>query len=122
MRSNKNAPSPDHGRGHDRGNLQNIRCSAADDGWEEHWGGHSDCGSCLAKHGGCTRTCYTYHSECTAVGINDSGVEETFLGIDENEYRARDYAISRCSYRASNCQIRSCKQESQVHSRNKCPR
>ncbi len=62
-----------HGGGHHGGNQggwnQNWKCTAMDQGWEEHWGGHTAYGrnkqrtrrkalnDCLAHHGSCSVTC-----------------------------------------------------------------
>ncbi len=81
-----------------------IVCSASDDGWEEHWGGHSTCGECLSKHGGCAEKCSEVSYSCKAKGTapNGESISKEAIGIDR--YQTADEALQRCQASgASNC-------------------
>lgn len=104
------------------GNPQpNVTCSATDNGWEEHWGGHGSCQECKARHGNCTETCSTQSFACRAEGTNHMGRPESFESYGSDEYFARNEALDRC-YRmgARDCRSAGCTTSSQVISRNSC--
>jgi|GEM_PF-1886800 len=98
-----------------------VTCSATDNGWEEHWGGHGSCQECKARHGSCTETCSTESFSCRAEGTNYSGRTESFESYGSDEYFARNEALDRC-YRmgARDCRSAGCTTSSQVVSRNSC--
>jgi hypothetical protein len=99
----------------------NYECSASDDGWEEHWGGHSSCSECLSKHGGCHETCYEEYYECTAEGTNDSGFTRQVTERGESEWRTEDRAVDSCRYeRLQNCHSKGCNREREKVSTHSC--
>ena len=100
---------------------RNITCQAYDNGWEEHWGGHSSCQECRSKHGGCYErcTCTSYH--CTAQGNDPQGRQQTFEAFGEDQWRTRDEASQRCYYRGlMNCRVINCDTNEQEVSRRGC--
>jgi hypothetical protein len=104
------------------GNPQpNVTCTATDNGWEEHWGGHSSCQECKAKHGTCAQTCSTQSYNCRATGTNNLGRAETFESYATDEYQARNEALDRC-YRmgARDCRSADCSTSTQIVSRGQC--
>lgn len=98
-----------------------VTCSATDNGWEEHWGGHGSCQECKAKHGSCTETCSTESFACRAEGSNSMGNTESFEAYGSDEMFTRNEALDRC-YRMGNRNCRSvgCTTSSQVVSRRGC--
>lgn len=72
-------------------------CSAYDHGFEEHSGGHSSCGSCLADHGGCTMRCFQEEFKCEATGTDRDGREISAVAYSgRSERDARIDAEDRC--------------------------
>lgn len=110
-------------RGWERGN---VTCSATDNGWEEHFGGHSDCRSCLAKHGSCTERCTIAQYRCQAEGrVRDHRTGrtrvETFFGQGSSRWDAEDEALRDCRWsRAESCQIKTCLTDQREVSRRSC--
>ncbi|KYG69479.1 hypothetical protein AZI87_09880 [Bdellovibrio bacteriovorus] len=98
----------------------NITCSATDDGWEEHWGGHGSCRECLAKHGNCVETCKSSFYSCTAEGTDYRGYRMTMQGRGPDRYSSERDAIYQCQYRYNNCRIVSCSETSETVSRRDC--
>lgn len=97
------------GGGGSPSNGSGVTCSASDSGWEEHWGGHGSCSSCLAKHGNCTERCTQSEYECTAEGELREGQVETVSAYDRDEYYARDRALERCyRSRLRGCRVTGC--------------
>lgn len=98
-----------------------VTCTATDNGWEEHWGGHSSCHECKAQHGNCTETCSQESFACRAEGINGLGNSESFEAYGSDEYFTRNEALDRC-YRMGgrNCRSVGCTTSSQVVSRRGC--
>jgi len=83
-----------------------LRCQATDDGWEEHFGGHSSCGACLREHQDCTMRCYEDQFTAVAEGRNQYGELETVTAMDRDRLYAGERALDRCySQRLSNCRI-----------------
>lgn len=121
----------DHGRGGmdrggmdrggmDRGGYGNLSCRATDNGWEEHWGGHSDCRSCVAVHGNCTERCSREEYVCEAQGQR-FGRQETYRATDSSRFQAEDRALRDCRMsRAERCTIKSCNTRSEVVSTRSC--
>ncbi|MGE0615264.1 MAG: hypothetical protein AB7P04_06460 [Bacteriovoracia bacterium] len=113
------SPAPGPGPG---GGFGHAHCSASDKGWEEHFGGHSNCGDCLAKHGGCIERCYVTSYRCIAEGQDVRGITQTF---EANSRRsgsdARQEALDRCYYsRMSGCRIQTCDTDDQLISSRSC--
>lgn len=106
--------NPGHGGGR-------VTCTASDNGWEEHWGGHGSCGECVSKHGSCTERCSQESFACRAEGTNYNGTSESFESYGSDEYFARNEALDRC-YRmgARNCRSVGCTTSSQVVSTRSC--
>ncbi len=98
-----------------------VTCMATDNGWEEHFGGHSTCQKCLSKHSSCTERCSTENYSCKAEGTDYQGRVETFEAYGSDEYFARDEALDRC-YRmgARSCSSSGCTTISQVVSTRSC--
>lgn len=113
------------GRGDDRGGRggwgrPNVSCSATDKGWEEHWGGHSDCRSCMKKHGNCTETCSAEYYEVTAEGVDYRGYKMTVESRGNSRYEAEREALRTCNYRYSNCKVTASNSRSETVSRRSC--
>lgn len=99
----------------------NIQCTAQDNGWEEHWGGHSTCGECVRKHGNCIETCSRNYYVCQVEGIDRNGRRYISEGRAESRYQAEDDAMRACYYyRYQNCRVTSCNQNSETVSRRSC--
>lgn len=100
----------------------NVKCAAFDTGWEEHWGGHSSCGVCLAKHQHCVEKCSRTGYNCKTEGVASDGNLAYFEAYsDYSEYQARDQALNRCySSGAQHCVDTGCNQTDEVVSRNSC--
>jgi hypothetical protein len=98
-----------------------VTCTATDNGWEEHWGGHGSCGECKARHGSCTERCSQESFACRAEGSNHLGRAESFEAYGSDEYFTRNEALDRC-YRmgARNCRSVGCTTHSQVVSTRSC--
>lgn len=98
-------------------------CSASDNGWEEHFGGHSSCGECLSRHGSCSERCYETSYSCSAVGTRYDGSQDTITAHDRFEYGARDEAMRRCYYSGlRDCHSSYCNTESNLVSSRSCGR
>lgn len=107
------------------GGRGNVKCTVNDNGWEEHYGGHSDCGSCLREHGSCNETCSSEETYCTAEGTTYRGSNtsstETFRGRGNDRWDAERDAINECRrYNASGCSIKSCDTQNQIVSSRRC--
>ncbi|QDK36688.1 hypothetical protein [Bdellovibrio sp. NC01] len=100
----------------------NITCSARDNGWEEHWGGHRDCRECVAKHGNCTETCSASYFTCQAEGVDYRGYKMTLEGRAPSRYETERQVMDLCQrqYRYQNCRIISCNENSETVSRRSC--
>ncbi|WP_255490074.1 hypothetical protein [Bdellovibrio sp. KM01] len=113
------------GSGRDRGGRggwggPNVTCSATDKGWEEHWGGHSDCHSCLKKHGSCTETCSANYYATKAEGVDYRGYKMTIESRGDTRYEAEREALRACNRRYSECKIVSSTSQSETVSRRSC--
>ena len=99
-------------------------CTAADNGFEEHWGGHRSCGECLAEHGNCTERCYATSYTCTITGVDENGGTQTFEGYSNySQYDARQRGLDRCYWsRLNNCQVTGCNSRQELVSRRSCQR
>ncbi|MCB0385352.1 MAG: hypothetical protein KDD43_08165, partial [Bdellovibrionales bacterium] len=92
-----------------------------DNGWEEHFGGHSSCRSCLKKHGDCIERCTQTYYICTASGDDGHGRQFTVDGYGATECEARDEARRNCQYdRLYGCHVTRCDSEDDVISRRSC--
>ncbi|MBO9665971.1 MAG: hypothetical protein J7501_04095 [Bdellovibrio sp.] len=115
--------NPGRGGGHGGGwDRPNVTCSATDKGWEEHWGGHSDCNSCLKKHGSCIETCSADYYVTTAEGLDYRGYKMTVESRGNSRYQTEREAIERCSYfyRYNNCRVLKTESRSETVSRRSC--
>ncbi|WP_413575849.1 hypothetical protein ACLVWU_15850 [Bdellovibrio sp. HCB290] len=108
----------DHGRG--GWGRPNVTCSATDKGWEEHWGGHSDCGSCLKKHGTCIETCSANYYVVKVEGVDYRGYKMTMESRGESRYEAEREALRSCNRRYDNCKVVSSNSQSETVSRRSC--
>ena len=95
-------------------------CSAYDAGWEEHWGGHGSCSSCLSKHGRCIEKCTEEVYTCTVEGTDRFGHTQTYSASHESRWRAEDRAMDRCQWNSNSCYVKSCDSQSEVVSRRSC--
>lgn len=99
----------------------NITCTATDNGWEEHWGGHSSCRSCLKKHGDCTERCTQTYYVCTASGDDGHGRNYSADGYGDSRWEAQEEAQRNCRYDGLyGCSITRCDSEDQLVSRRSC--
>ena len=109
-------------RGPGRNRGSGLSCHAKDYGWEEHFGGHSSCRSCLRKHGSCVETCKRKTYKCTVKGV-DYGYdrERTFRGKARRRRRAERKALNHC-YDAGydNCYSEGCNSRYVTVSRDEC--
>lgn len=97
-----------------------LRCSAADKGWEEHFGGHRTCGECLQKHGKCVETCSLDYYDCEAQGRDSRGASIVVSGSGEDRFEAERNALRRCDRYFTGCSVSSCSSKSQTVSRKDC--
>jgi len=99
-----------------------VTCAATDVGWEEHFGGHRDCGSCLQKHDRCTETCSIQSFSCTSKGRTAEGRVLVFRGEGRTRWEAENEARRRCDWNRNvrGCIIDACGTRSQVVSRRSC--
>ena len=99
-----------------------VICKATDRGWEEHFGGHRDCGSCVREHQECVETCSIQTYACTAQGRTAEGRIITFSGQGRDRWDAERDARSRCEWNRNvrGCVIRSCGPRSETVSRRAC--
>lgn len=98
-----------------------VTCRAYDNGWEEHWGGHSSCEACMQDHhGSCTEICSATQYECVAVGVDRRGGTRQIPVRAPDRWSAEREALNRCSYRLDNCRIESCDQRNEEVSRSSC--
>ena len=98
----------DNDYNHRPGNGYNsgLRCQATDNGWEEHFGGHSSCGACLREHQDCTLKCYQDEYVATAEGRNRNGELVRVTAMDRDDFNAREKALERCCRsRLDNCYV-----------------
>lgn len=103
-----------------RNDRPQISCSARDNGWEEHWGGHSSCRECLAKHGNCIETCQERFYTCEAEGTDYRGYRVTIEARGGSRYSTEREAVNRCQYRYDNCRIKQCRETNETVSRRSC--
>ncbi|MGE5084953.1 MAG: hypothetical protein ACM3MG_01535 [Bacillota bacterium] len=99
-----------------------VTCSASDRGWEEHFGGHRDCNSCLRKHGQCVETCSAESYRSVAEGLDYRGYRMTVEARGQTQYQTERKAFERCArmYRYSNCRIVSTTPKKEIISRRSC--
>lgn len=111
---------------YDYGYGRRVTCTATDNGWEEHWGGHSSCSQCTAVHGRCTETCSSEEYRCTAEGTvsgygSSSTRTETFRGRGDDRWDAERDALNECRrYNAQGCTIKECGSDTQIVSSRGC--
>lgn len=98
----------------------NVVCSAADKGWEEHWGGHRTCAECLQKHGTCIETCSLEYTTCEAVGTDSLGNSFTVRGSGSDRWEAERNAVRHCERNFRSCRSSSCNSKSETVSRTRC--
>lgn len=118
-----------------------IECSAADHGWEEHWGGHvsrgwdlyssadAACRACKqpsGPHGDCSVSCAepqfacSYEFQPDGAPVQPGGWGEA----REDSYRAEEAAMDRCRRdnwgRQGRCRVSRCERQDRVLLRNRC--
>lgn len=100
---------------------ERITCTYQDEGWEEHWRGHSSCGECLSRHGNCLEVCTAEFEVCDVDTEDWNGRRwvEHVRGRDrwEAEDRARSLCYSR-NYRY--CQVIRCNPQQERVSTRSC--
>jgi hypothetical protein len=100
---------------------RNEVCTANDQGYEEHRGGHFSCGECLQQHDNCIETCRSNGNiRCEAQGIDRRGRLVAFYGEAPMQRRAERQAYDACSYNARNCQVVRCDQMGGQETRRSC--
>ena len=99
-----------------------FSCTYNDAGFEEHFGGHGSCSSCLKSHGECNEECSATSYSCTASGTSTAGAVETTEGFsDFSENDARDRALDRCVMAGNkNCVVADCDPERKLISSRSC--
>jgi hypothetical protein len=99
-----------------------FSCSYRDAGFEEHFGGHGSCGSCLKAHGECNEECSATSYACTASGASTAGAVATSEGYsDYSENDARERALDRCAMSGNkNCVVSDCEQRQKLVSSRSC--
>ncbi len=110
------------GRSDGRGGYGDVSCRASDSGWEEHWGGHSDCGACLDKHGSCVEVCSATMYACDAQGIDRNGNSKVVSGKSQSDRRsAMNEALDECEFQGlTECRTENCRSNNEVVSRRTC--
>lgn len=99
----------------------NVTCRAFDEGWEEHWGGHSTCGDCLSRHGGCYEKCTTESYRCTVKMTMSDGSVREFRGSGQDRWDAENEASRQCSWsHGGSCSFPECTTDTQVVSQRDC--
>ncbi|MBO9667624.1 MAG: hypothetical protein J7501_12520 [Bdellovibrio sp.] len=99
-----------------------VRCSARDKGWEEHWGGHEDCNSCMKKHGECVESCSLNYVTCEARGVDYLGNAISVKGAGNERYEAESNAVRLCQRNFQNCSVVNCTSEAENVSSRRCPK
>lgn len=99
-----------------------VSCSASDTGWEEHWSGHSSCGSCLQEHGSCTEKCYEEREICDVQGTDYSGRTMTFSARGPDRWSAESEARRQCEWSRDmrSCVVTSCRSDNLLISSRSC--
>lgn len=118
-------PAPDYGYptpGYGYPTPGRVTCSASDRGWEEHWGGHSSCGSCLQEHGDCTETCKESTQVCEVQGRDAYGTMVTFTGVGGDRWSAEAEARRSCEWNRNmrSCVTVSCRSQDRTVSTRRC--
>lgn len=110
-------PSPD-----DYYSRGRVSCSASDNGWEEHWSGHSSCGSCLQSHGSCIEQCHEVRQVCEVQGTDYAGRMITFTARGADRWTAEEEARRQCEWSRDmrSCIVITCREESQLISSRSC--
>lgn len=99
-----------------------ISCSASDRGWEEHWSGHSSCGSCLQAHGECVETCVEQRETCEVRGVDYQGRSRTYMASAPDRYSAEYEARRQCEWDRNNssCSMVTCRSDNKTVSSRSC--
>ena len=102
-----------------------FSCTYNDAGFEEHFGGHGSCSSCLKSHGECNEECSATSFACSASGTSlsgNGGTMETAEGYsDFSESDARDRALDRCVMAGNkNCVVDDCEPQRKLISSRSC--
>lgn len=108
-------PRPDYPRGR-------VTCTVTDSGWEEHWGGHRSCGSCLQEHSRCVEKCSEKMEVCEARGTTYNGSTRIFRGAGPDRWSAETAARRNCEFNRNmrHCSVISCRSESRTVSNRSC--
>ncbi|WP_413287715.1 beta-sandwich domain-containing protein [Bdellovibrio sp. HCB337] len=103
-----------------------VECTASDDGWEEHWGGHSTCEACMAKHGDCVERCDLEYVRVFGIGVDMYGRIGKFEGRAPDSWSAKLDMQRVCDYyRLGSCEEDPSKSQSnfsETISRRECRR
>lgn len=132
-------PWPGDGR---PGGRSALECSAADHGWEEHWGGHvsrgwdlygsaeAACRACkkpTGPHGDCSVSCAEPEYACSYEFQPEGGGGAQPGGWGEpreDSYRAEEAALDRCRRdnwgRQGRCRVSQCQRQDRVLLRSRC--
>jgi hypothetical protein len=115
MPPRRNEPFPRDSRGQ-------ISCSARDNGWEEHWTGHSSCGECLQKHDRCTESCVELRERCEVQGTDYQGRTRIYVALGPDRWSAESEARRQCDWQRDNrsCVTTSCRPENRPVSNRSC--
>lgn len=99
-----------------------VTCSASDKGWEEHFGGHGSCGSCLQKHSSCVEKCQEIREVCEVEGRDYNGRLSVFVGRGADRWAAEAEARRQCEWNRNmrSCMVTTCRQEAQTISTRSC--
>lgn len=99
-----------------------VVCSAQDRGWEEHFGGHGSCGSCLQKHGECVETCTEQREMCEVEGLDYYGRTRRYMAMGPDRWSAESEARRQCEWDRDNrsCRTISCRAENRTVSSRSC--
>ncbi len=99
-----------------------VTCSATDRGWEEHWGGHGSCGSCLQEHGNCTETCKETTQLCEVQGTDYYGNLAIYRAVGVDRWSAESEARRKCEWNRDmrSCVTISCQSQDRVVSTRSC--
>lgn len=97
-----------------------YECVAVDRGFEEHWGGHSSCSSCLRKHDKCVKKCYEVYYISRAEGIDEYGNKVEHVEAGFSRYKAENLALQGCQAKANHCKVTDTQRRKELASTRRC--